>query len=589
MIDSIPHPCYTTTPQGKILYMNQPGVSTILSSNNFYNIIYPNQKELVEKTFRDVLRTTDTETVELLIRNTLDEKEESFVEECEQHGTKYTNTMLTYRGYNYYRVTFKRFSLNTSICILIVCDNIEQHKKPYTFLISNGTQLKSQLRSVQFTINQGSNTQAELEKNRYCIKLVEYINERSLILYEKALTGLKSRKEGFNVIMLLVYLIEVIFNCVSDKRIEFKLIIKSLYTKEIIGEKGKLEVILLTLLNYFVEHSEQETISITLTMNNEYLCFEISCTTHNEYTEYEYLDKVIFNSKTNEEFAQFNLCTELIMWMKGYIKLIKDDKGTIMQISIPFVEYDKSLTFTIMPIIEAPKFVKVNDENYIWLWKGGNSEIKEESKPVGESLNEHFKVEDNKEIIYEKIVQIKNSKVLELKLESTNDPIAQKSPQKDEVVKLEGGLYGSMRKLRDRNEVMNDISGAIIFNRIIAAGGKNPEMEDRKPEDSKLLEERKRMQQELNDKQHMNRILSVQKRKIKKRLSEKELANVFSKDDIKKLRKDMVKVNIMEYCYKFTLVLMNMMSMILRITLLFIVGHILVKTSYPLMLPNNGC
>ena len=593
-IDSIPHPCYITTLQGRILYMNQPGVVTILTNNNFYNIIYPNQRKLVEKAFRKVSKTIDTQTLELLIKTISNEKEESFIEKSEQHGTKYMNTVLRHKEYNYYKVAFKRFSLNTSICILIVCNNIEEHKRPYSFLISNSKQLRSQLRSIHFpSTNQilTQNMQAEFEKNRYRIKLVEYINESSLLLYEESLAGLKPRREGFNVTMLLIYLIEVLFNCASDKRIEFELIINSLNAKEIIGEKCKLEIILLTLLSYFVEYSEQETISLTLTKSNEYLRFEISCTTHNEYTEYEYLNKIIFNSKTNEDFGEFNLCTELIKWMKGCIRLIKNDKGTLIQIDLPFIEYDNSLILTKLPIIETPKFIKVNDDTYVWLWKDGGTEIKEESKAAGGHVNEYLNLEDKKKVINENIIQIKDPKVIAVKEENSskskliadklglknvlNKEVEQKKPQKDEVVKL-GCLYGTMRKLRDRNEVMNNINGAVIFNRIITAGGKNPEIENRKPEDPKLLEERKGMQQELNDKQHMDKMFNVQKGKIKKRSSEKELANVFSKDDIKELRKDMVKVNIVEYCFWFKLVLMNMM---LHINLLFIVDHILVKTS----------
>eukprot|EP00826_Nyctotherus_ovalis_P055576 TRINITY_DN7392_c0_g1_i21.p2 TRINITY_DN7392_c0_g1~~TRINITY_DN7392_c0_g1_i21.p2 ORF type:complete len:166 (-),score=60.05 TRINITY_DN7392_c0_g1_i21:302-799(-) len=117
-----------------------------------------------------------------------------------------------------------------------------------------------------------------------------------------------------------------------------------------------------------------------------------------------------------------------------------------------------------------------------------------------------------------------------------------KTPGNEEV-KVRRGFFGEMRKLRDRNEVeaMNNINDAVIFNRIVAAGGKNPETEDRKPEDPKMLEERKRMQQELNNKKHMDKIFNVQKGKIKKRLSEKELKNTLSREEMKKLKNNMVK------------------------------------------------
>lgn len=609
-IDSLPHPCYLVTPQGKIIHMNQPGLEVVSMSseedkgNNFFDLVYASQRELVEDTFKYVLRVKNSQTVELLIKNPLD-TEESFVEDkqCEQHGTKYTKAVSTYKGYNHFTTTFKRFPLNTSTCILIICNNIEKHKKPFSYLINSGNQLKSQLRNVQFpakTKTPVRDMQVELEKNRYRIKLIEYINERSLLLYEKSLSGFKSKKEGFNLTHLLIYLIEILFSSAAEKRIEFKLTM-SLGTSEVIGEKRKLEVILLTFLSYFVEHSEEETISVVVGRSGERVRFEIACTTLNEYTEYEYLNKVIFHSKSKEHFAQYGLCTEVIAWMKGEIKLAEGGKG--MVIEVPLAEYDKSLSLATLPAVEAPQFSRIGSEVYAWLWNRGEcgkfEVVREESGPSGGLSNEVLEdlkemkaivpVSDKlvqedlkpteKEIIARKIeaiIELKQNKAQALK---NVEKIPQKVPEKianekkvlekdqsqekavderrttedkttpgKEEVKVRKGFFGEMRKLRDRNEVeaMSNINDAVIFNRIIAAGGKNPELEDRKPEDPKVLEERKKMQQELNSKVHMDKIFSVQKGKIKKRLSEKELKNVLSKEEMKKLRNNMTKDTCLE-------------------------------------------
>eukprot|EP01022_Parablepharisma_sp_SALTPOND_P030575 TRINITY_DN766_c0_g1_i1.p2 TRINITY_DN766_c0_g1~~TRINITY_DN766_c0_g1_i1.p2 ORF type:complete len:805 (+),score=93.80 TRINITY_DN766_c0_g1_i1:687-3101(+) len=564
MIDSNPYPSFVVTPKSKVLYCNE--IAWIMlhgdkdmderkltkgfceyKGKRFHNVVHPQQQAAVENILREVSRETTTKVMELLLRPSelpAPPRNEPSNED-EQHGTNYVNAGAKEEGYDYFMVTFKQFPWKQVNCILAVCENITFNKESYGLLFHNNKLLKERLQELNPPPEQDSEEAnlIELRKTYYRGKLMQFINERSLLFVQSKIEGFYSQKEGFDISQWLVYLMEVIFVYAEERHVDLKFITEASFPKEVVGEREKFEVLLVTLLNFFVDHCEDEEVVLTATMittteNGFILSFDISCTGRNEHINLSYLSKVLFTHQSNPDSAQYTLCKPLVDYMKGTIEVgSKENPDTLIHIELPFNAYEKSFILLPSPINKSVQYLKAGKYVYRWIWNEEKCKklqeqiMEEESKNAGGQASAKNNLKKEEDYNWRRAEEL-----IKAKLESRKQSL---------LVPQTPGLYPAMRKIRDRDEAeaMGNINEGKIFRRIVDAGGKDPDRSEQRPEDPELLAARKKMA----EKHTWDDTFNVQKGVIKKRLSEKKLNDVPRIEDMRLLRDREKEREMLEY------------------------------------------
>ena len=176
MIDNNPYPSFVITPKAKVLYSNEMGWNILTKGKadsderkltkgfceykglKFFNIVSNEQKAKIEEILKDVSRECTIRVVELLLK-TSERKEDPPPEQKQdndQHGTKHDNDGSTkYLGYSHFNVTFKQFPWKQVNCILVICEDITEHKDSYSLLLQNNKLLKSKLKDLYSMIESG--------------------------------------------------------------------------------------------------------------------------------------------------------------------------------------------------------------------------------------------------------------------------------------------------------------------------------------------------------------------------------------------------------------------------------------------------
>jgi len=367
---------------------------------------------------------------------------------------------------------------------------------------------------------------------------IQMINDRSLYITESRIEGFHEFKEGFDITQWLIYFMEINFVKSSQRKIGLKLNIEATFPKDVVGEKEKFEVILGTLLNYFIDKCEEDDeIVVGATMIHAFesgfnLAFEISCSTRNEFINTEYLNSMLINQNLpySAYTAQCYLIMPMISWLGGTIEVgPRENSNSIIHIEIPFSSYDRSYMATEIPKI-AYRYVKLKEHTWKWMW---NESKQKQSVARDEPETAILKENSKKESEEQKIAYMKRAEELvKEKLQSKKQMGPPKSPN----------LRFIFNKInRERNLEMGNLDTNVIFTKILKADGKTPDRSEQKIEDPNLIlaAKRKIADLETNIKDEYADTFNVEKGNIKKRSSDKNIKKVINRDEFKKFSKNM--------------------------------------------------
>ena len=305
LVDAALLPTFVTDSTGRVLYANSRGKALFVESRpnaedkdrsqqrlqrggaNLLELVHPDSLKPVEALLkrgpRDRAPPLD---VPLLCRQAEEAPAAELEGRKEDPGLDLTifargkGTELLV-GFEHYRLTGERVAWKAANCVLVSCENTTQHKVLHQKLIRHGLQLRRQLLTNCGTL--GPHWADKLEKELLASKKKEqdalalleakrlfYLNELSIFSSTESIGAKAVQAESFNLQALLDYFMDLLSARAMPKASALTLSTEPSFPKEVSSDKTKLEIVLVFLIMYFIDHSEATEIRVEAKMKSAY-------------------------------------------------------------------------------------------------------------------------------------------------------------------------------------------------------------------------------------------------------------------------------------------------------------------------------
>lgn len=214
-------------------------------------------------------------------------------------------------------------------------------------------------------------------------KIAYYLNERSVLYSMVCLNAAKEELVTYNVGDSLEYLLEML-NCRARENESVLTFCKNPgFPSELLGDKAKLETLLMELLMYLVNNTKNGEVCVTASMRHIddsgrfVLGFDI-LTTKSENVSCEKLREML----NEENESGFCLYEVIIKCLNAVVKVFeKDEKNVKIAIEVPFNSPDDFLKF-VVPKLNFYETVKINKYTVKWVPKKPAANIQANSSSV---------------------------------------------------------------------------------------------------------------------------------------------------------------------------------------------------------------